>query len=416
MTKLTTPLLAAALLLPTIGCGTTNRRLEESRSFAADGNYFLAYRVLEEVRDPDQPQSEVEKAYWAARLEYLVDQGNKAMFADREEDALVLFNQALALSPGNEVVLQRIEKCKDKMARRAVLLGERRLAEGDLEAALLAFTEAQRHVSGFALAIQGTQSVRETFSRMRAKAQKHFLEALRVYPELRWVQVEWHTSTALSNDPGREDAVNLHQRAEHRLAEYSFRRAQEAEKSRHYGAALMEYRLAAGDEPGYPEIQQHIEHMQHEVEAEKLANMALGCIVVAKFDEARKHLEEAFKLTLLEKATISDLLLQVRKREAQQRYQHARDLELQNQKAEALQAYQELVAAWPDGLLDEKARVDNLQHDIENATKEWEAAEAAEQQGDAKAALAHYRSVNDFYPDWKDVKARIDRLSQQIQK
>jgi tetratricopeptide (TPR) repeat protein len=155
--------------------------------------------------------------------------------------------------------------------------------------------------------------------------------------------------------------------------------------------------------------------MQREVEAEALAEKAFACLVNSQFDAARKHLEQAFQLTVLEKSTVSDMLLQVRKREGQQRYQQAKDMELQNRKAEALKAYQELVAAWPDGLVDEKVRVDNLQHDIDNATKEWDAAAAAEQQGDPKTALQHYRNANDFYPDWKDVKARIAKLAQQIQ-
>lgn len=416
MTKPITTLLAAALLLFTTACRSVENHLAESEAFAARGNYYLAYKVLEAARDPDDPDPELERAYWAARLEFLIDRGKHEMFADDEEAALADFNRALKLAPENEVLPDLIAKCKRKLADRAVRKGDRLWAEGDLEGALLAYTEAQRHVAGYAAAIDGTQKVRDTFQSMRQKAQLHFLEALRVYPELRWVQVEWHTDTALANDPGRDDAKALRQRAEHRLAERSLLRAAEAEKARHYGAALLEYKAAAESEPAYPGIQEHIVQMQREVDAENLGEKAQAALVNKDFAAARKHLEQAFQLTILEKASVSDLLLQVRKGEGRYRYQQARDQELQNHKAEALQAYRELIEAWPDGLADEKARADNLQSDIDNAQKEWDAAEAAEQQGKLEEALQHYRSVHDFYPDWRDVGERIARLAQQIQK
>jgi hypothetical protein len=134
-----------------------------------------------------------------------------------------------------------------------------------------------------------------------------------------------------------------------------------------------------------------------------------------RFDKARAMLEEAFVLTVLEKAVVNDALLQNRKREAEVAYQKARDLELQSQKAEALAGYEALDKAWPDGMLDVKARCASLRSDIAEAEKAWAAGEAAEAANDPKAALEAYQNVELFYPGYKDVRDRIQRLRPAVQ-
>ena len=92
----------------------------------------------------------------------------------------------------------------------------------------------------------------------------------------------------------------------------------------------------------------------------------------------------------------------------------ARDLEVMGKKQEALDAFQALATAWPDGLEDERARIDSLTIDIDGAKAEWDAAEAAEAAGDLEKALRHYRAADRYYADWRDGKARIARLEKAI--
>ena len=66
MIKLTKILLGAALAVPFTGCSSVQGSLERSQTFAADRNYYQAYKVLEAARDPAEPDPDIEKAYWAA--------------------------------------------------------------------------------------------------------------------------------------------------------------------------------------------------------------------------------------------------------------------------------------------------------------------------------------------------------------
>jgi len=402
-------------LLWLAGCATDSKAIDRSHGYASEGNYYLAYKSLEEVRDPDHPDQELEKAYWRARLDYLIDEARRLIFNNRELNALDNLSQAQALAPENVVVKALVQRAEEKLASRATDRGNIFLAEGNLEQALLAFTDAQAHVPGYQRAIESTQSVRAAFDKLQQKAQEHFLEAVRRFPELRWVEVDWHAEIAIENDPSRDDARDLQLRSKRKIAERAFQRAGLAERTGHYGAALMEYRSVRDRQPEYPGIGDYITSMQHEVEAQSMIEKALAMMVNKRFVDAREVLGKAFQLTVLEKASISELLLQTRRREGLAQLQSAKDLDLLGKKSEALLAMQQVAAAWPDGLADEKVRIDNLQHDIDGAVQAFAAGEAAEQQGDPKTALQRYQEVETFYPGYKDARQRLERLRAQLQ-
>ena len=69
-------------------CGSQRGTLELSRDFFAQGNYYQAYTVLAESRDPDSLDEELEREYWRARLFYLLSRGQELVFLDREAEAI----------------------------------------------------------------------------------------------------------------------------------------------------------------------------------------------------------------------------------------------------------------------------------------------------------------------------------------
>lgn len=401
--------LPCALGLAVAACAT-HSAVERSREYAADGNYRLAYLVLDEARTAQPGNPDLEREWRAAQLEYLIDQARGAIFAERVEAGRQALAQAAELAPGNPIVQQLQQRANEKAAQVITRRGDRAMADGKLDEALQAYTAAQQEVPGYKPALEGTQKVRVAFDRMHNKAQEHFLEALRRFPELRWVEVNWHATTAMDNDKTRTDVQDLAVRAQRKLAEKTFARARASEKDAHYGAALMDYKSVRLLQADFPAIDDCIERMQKEVQARVLVESAFLSTLRLQFAQAEKQLTEAATLSTLERAAISDVQLQVRKKAGELRYREAKDLELQNMKREALAAYRALAKDWPDGLLDEKVRIDNLDRDIEAATKAFAAGKAAEEAGDRKAALEQYETADSYYPDFQGVKAKIQEL------
>lgn len=408
-------LLATAACLLVVACSGSSSALQRSRELAGDGNYYLALMALEDEGGAQSRDPEVAAAWREARLDYLVHESQRLVFLDREEDALELLAEAAVTHPDNPVVTSLTVRARNKLAQRATALGDRAMAFGEPGEALKHYQEATAWVPAHEPAIAGIERVRQTFAAMHQKAQDHFLEAIRRFPELRWVEVDWHASAALDKDPSREDAKDLRTRAARQMAQKTLDRAKQAESEGYYGAALMEYRSARKLDPTLEAIDDRIAHMEREVEAGGLLAQAMMHSANKRFDKARSMLEEAFVITVLEKAVVNDALLQNRRREAESAYQQARDFELQGLKAEALAGYEALDKSWQDGLLDVKARCASVRSEIAEAEKAWAEGEAAEAAKDMKAALEAYQNVELFYPGYKDVRDRIQRIKAAMQ-
>jgi hypothetical protein len=114
------------------------------------------------------------------------------------------------------------------------------------------------------------------------------------------------------------------------------------------------------------------------------------------------------------RANISELMLDARRLEGDVHYNEGRDFELLGKKQAALGAYEALVRNWPEGLLDEQARIDALRTDIAAAEVEYAAAETEEAAGNLQAALDHMLVAQRFCADLKDVEQRVVKLRERI--
>jgi tetratricopeptide (TPR) repeat protein len=408
------PLLALAGALLVAACGTQSV-LDSSDEYMRVGQVRFAYSEVDSARTAQQAAGSVDPALEARwrhlRTLYMIDLGRQEIYADNESKGLEHLAEALTLEADNREAMDLVRRANRKMAVRATRQGQDHLAKNELEAALTAFGEALGFLPGYKPAVEGIASVRAAVGRMHREAQEQFLEAIRKLPQLRYFEVDWHASVAIARDPTRNDAEDVRDRALRQLAESARAEAKRSEEAGSYGAALMCYRSARDLWPEMPGIRENIEQMQREVEAQWRIERAALSIRSNKLAEARQLLAEAFELSSLERAAISELQLETRKQEGRLTYQSARDMELQGMKAEALAAFESLSKDWPDGLVDEKTRIGALRSDIEGAEKAFTAGESAEAAGDLPAALKHYREAEIYYAGYRDVAARVARLT-----
>ena len=414
MTK--TPTLLLGLLLT--GCASSSA-IDESREHTKHGDPFRAFAVLDaekeaRTRAGETTDEEFEAAYHSARLSFLVNRARRSIFLEQEPEALVDIAKVLELDPENEEAHRLRTRALEKLAAKATAVGDARRLKNDLEEALAAYLEAERHVPGYKLAVDGADKVREAVARLNERAQQQFLQAVRKLPEFRYVEVRWHSANALTNDPKRQDAAGLRARANHEIAMRTMQRGQECQKKDQFGAALVEFRSAKKLEETLPGIDEAIATMEREVKASWLSERAQMDMRMGRFALANGALKEAFELSTLTRGIISELMIESRRLEADRDYQYGRNFEIQGKKREALAAYEELGARYPNGFSDEKARIEGLRLDIESAEKEWAEGEAAETAGDLPKALEHFLASERFYAELKDAKARIASLRERI--
>jgi tetratricopeptide (TPR) repeat protein len=391
------------------GCaGLGGDPIDSSRQHLQRADYYLAFHELLDAGVP--PTS---PAYRAAELAYLLDAGQEAVFADEEHRALELFGRALELDPGNEVATRWIAKCRHKLADRACRRGDERRRAGDLRAALLRYREATDQVAGHPGALAGVAAVGEILSKRRERAQEHYLDGVQALGEQLWPQSWYHMVNAVQMDPAHEKAKERRDDVGERLAEQRYERARDLEKGAHYGAALKEY--LALRESGAPleGLEARIAHMRREVEAERLVRAAEMAAFRRDYAEARSLLEQALEQTVTEQAHISDLLILIRERDFEERYEHAHILELEHQLEEALASYRAIAEVWPD-FRDVKTLISGLESAIQVAAEAHARGQAAEQAGDLPAAIAAYEEAQLVYPGYRELDARIAELKAKI--
>ena len=410
------PLLFGVLLLS--AC-STHSVIDTSHTLALRGDYRNAYRVLDEARraqlsDGGTVDADLEAAYHEAWLTWLLVKSRQLIFGEEEDKALADLATLLEAAPDYPEAQALVERAKLKKAQRAARKGEECLHRKELENALIYFAASEQCVPGYKPATDGIQKVRDALERLSKRSQDQFLEAVRKLPEFRYLEVWAHTRNAINNDPRRADAIVLREKAQREIAMRAFAEGRECEQQDKFGAALLKFLHAQSLDAEIPGIADEIARLEREVQAGLLVEKAQKEMRKGAFDVARKLLDDAFEMSVMSRPKISEAMIEARRLEGESRYQAARDLEVLGKKSEALAGYEALGKDWPEGLSDEKARIDGLRFDIESAQKEWAEAEAAETAGDLPKALEHYKNSERFYAGMKDGAARIERVQAAI--
>ena len=409
-------------LLFLAGCSASSV-IERSQKYASLGDFRHAYEEIhgEYVRQlKDGPvDAEVAEVHREMRLEYLRDRAQQLIFTEREDDALDVLASLDNLEPNYPGSAQLRSAALIKKAERIVSGANDKLARGDFAGAMAGYLESQRHVAGFEPAEEGIAKVREETARMSARAQQQFLQAVRKVPEFRHVEVAWHAAAVIhltpdATDEQRANAEVIGNNAKHESAQMTLREAKDCEAKNQFGAALVLYKAALLLDPRLTEASDAVAKMEKELRALGLLEKAQIAMRTEDFVEANALLKEAHELSMLSRGEISELMLQAAKIEVQKHYREALDLGVMGKKEQALSAFEAVVARWPEGLVDEQARIVGLKLDVDSAKAAWAAAEQAEAAGDLEKALSQYETAERFYAEWRDGEAHIERLRKAI--
>lgn len=404
-------ILASLACFVAAGC-VANSAIERSQEYLAEGYVLQAYQELDhertrQLQEGGQVDPELQQEWQRVRFLYLVERGRQEIYLDHELAGIAMIREALELRPDDERPLALVERARLKLAKREVAIGSEMLAKRDLEQAVAAFRRALAYKPGYEPAIEGEEKVRESVSRLHGEAQMQFLDAVRKLPEFRYPEVDWHAQAAIARDPSREDAAEVKRRALREIAQDARERAEASRAAKNYGAALMEYRTALKFWADMPQVAEAIADMQAELQAQSKMEQAQLAMQSERFEKATALLGEAQALSKLEGAMISELRVECRRKQGMVAYKAARDLELQGLKQEALTAFEKVLADWPEGLDDEKTRVEALHIDVNAAIAAYEAGDAAEKKGDLAAALEQFKTARTYYAKLRDVAARI---------
>jgi tetratricopeptide (TPR) repeat protein len=405
-----TSVIALSLGCVALGCGGCTQPaatvFSATEEYMNSGNYYLAYHALDDA--PEAIAADPAR-YRVVHLAYLLQQGQEQVFNNDELVAVETFERALELDPGNKVATAWIDKAKRKLAARAVSMGDEQQASGDLKEALLSYHEALTYVPNFPSALDGIEGVAKTVDKRKARAEDHYIQGVAALGEQLFETTWYHMVNAVSLDPEIGKARRVRDQAGSRLVQERYAKAKELEQNGYWGAALKEYEAIHALAPDLEGIEDRIAHARKEVEAERLVHEAEMEGFKKNYDRARELLESALATSTSQQDAITDLLILVKERDLDDRYQRARILEYEHRLADALAAYQEIDALWP-GFKDVRASISGIQSTLEIAEAARVRGEQAEQSGDIEAAIEAYEEALLACPEYADLDEKVAAL------
>ncbi len=380
------------------------------------GDYYLAYVVLQDEMGPEAVENSDDPWVRLVYLMYLMQMGQDMVFNNQEYQAIDIFESILEKEPGNTTAAKWVQKAKIKLASKAVARGDEHQRSGELSEALMAYHDAIGHVPDYPPALKGVEAVIKQVQAREARADDQYIRGVAALGERLYGVTWYHMINAIELNPEHEQARSKRDAVAARMTRDRYERALTLEDGGYYGAALKEYQAIQQRAPDFAGLTSRIERMRREVETERLIRDAEMAGFRNQYIKAREILEKAFETTSLQQAKISDLLLLVKEREAEDKYQRARILELEYHLEEALTAYQEIDSTWQfeEGFKDVKDRIADLSSTVQVASEAYAKGVEAEQAGNLEEAVDAYKEALLVYPGYRSLDKKVEDLEAKI--
>ena len=406
------PVLLAALLTPACGSfrlpGDTRGKIEEPdrdvdymirRGLFVDA-VFEAERLQRE--NPDDPAAA--EAYRMASAAWLLEQGRRELFANRDEEALALFLEAGEIAPEQDVIRDWIDSAHHQLALTWHDRGLAWYVGDDLEKARDCFESALEHEPGNWRARASLYRILLQMNYREGMSAEYYDEGVRAYYDLRLDEADQYFSYSRKYDPGNERAIERRELTRTELAHQRVYLAAGHESNERYAAARNEYRMALLLDDGLEEALEGYERAGREAEATDFLREAERKILRKEYQVAVETLAEGRALTVRQQEAYDAMLDRIEEARLNDRYEVARTFESDQQFEAAVAAYDVLLGEAPY-FLDAIARRDTLQSYIDEAGRLYEKAMNADSEEDVQRYL---RRIEVFWPDYEDVRERLE--------
>lgn len=415
MSRTTVPLLALTLALAA-ACSSTGSGRESSdvNELVRSGEYARAVQVAAKrcERYPDDAKAREE--WRLASVALLLEEGRRLSFERKDEEALAKFEQAHAIAPDVEQVVDWREASLTKLADKWVARAVEYHANDELPKASESYEMALTYRPDDSRAKNGLGRVLIQLNYRRGMGEKYFQTGLEAMQEYFLDQAVHHFSATGKYDDDNERAKRRRAQADTLRAEERVLQATELEDAGQFAAARNEYRLALLFDADHKLAKEGFERAQREEKAAEFLRECENRILRRQFTEATKALDEGAALTQrqteafdTERARLKDARLMVD-------YEAARAVEVDHRYEDAIGLYTALIDASGQGYFqDALARRDTL---VDLVSKAESAYARAQTTSDAAQKLQLLEQVLLVYPEFRDAASQADALRAQLAK
>lgn len=402
---------AGACLVLAGACSAPSRSVpDEVRYRVAHGQYAEAVQLAADAAAKSPGDAELAAAHRGASVAFMVEQGRRLTFEDKDEDALVWFGRALEVDPQSKVAADWRDKTNRKLAVRWLDVALELHAKDEIDAALAAYETSMRYAPADTSALTGRNLALMVLSHRVSLGHTYFDDGLHALADY-WLELARSRFTyAHKYQPTDERTADRKKQVETVLADQRVAIAKDRESAAEFGAARIEYRLALALDPENAEAKAGVERTKVEMEVNTLLTRASMDIARGRFDTATKFVEEAAAKTVAQKDLCQGKLDAIREARLEKEYLAAIAMERDYRYEDAARAFGEILAKTPF-YKDAIARRDTAQEYVRLANDLYAKAAATE---DKAARLALLQQIRVFWPAYRDTEAQIEALTKEL--
>lgn len=401
-------LLAASAAL--CACQATPEKASDKiQSLVLHGKFDEALQRSSEAVKADPDDAQLQQVHRDVSIAWLMEQGRRLTFLDKDVEALELFHQARTLAPDRREPTTWIEKTRHKIADNWLELGLEAHASDKLEAAIEAYEHALQFDPGNRSALTGMSDATFAVNYKLGLGRGYYEDGLRSFSGA-WYEMargEFGKAQKFLPDDPQLDVRNEQTKIALSEQRVTVAHSLETDTPPRFDAARNEYRLALVLDPTNKQAAEGKQRCEIESHASELFRDADNQLVRGRLDKAFELAEEGSKLTLVQKDSFEGLLNRIQEARYEKFYKLARTLERDGRFPEAIEQYGELLkitSYYKDAL----TRKETLEDFVQRADRLYATFET---EPDAQKRLEILQQIAQFWPDYRDVSSKIRELS-----
>lgn len=344
--------------------------------------------------------------YETATIAWLLQEGRSQTFADKDNVALMTFEQALLLRPDSEVVLIWIGKTRAKIANRLFHEGTELQALEEYTAAVMKYDDALEMAPDYGNAIRARELANRQSQYRVDLAKGYYVAGVRALSEYWLEQAKSRFGYTRKYLPDHSRALNRRKKVDGMLAGQRTILGEDYMSRGLYAAARNEFRLAKILHPSTEGLQERLDEATREAAASDQLLKAEMLVFKSEFDEALAALDEGMTLTTSQMEQFELVRVEIDDEKNRIIYERALAYEHDYLYEEAIKVYDKLLAR-TDYYEDARARRGTLNDYVQNADRLYGEVTSS---SDSQDKLSLLKQIEIFWPEYRDVQERILRL------
>lgn len=399
------PVLALCVVLGACAATRTRSGVEQVDELVSHGRYQEALELAADLAGRRPRDERVQAAHRQASVAFLLDRARELTFLDKDEEALVMVEQAREIDSESPQAAVWEGKVRGKLAHRWHDRGLEYHADGNLAAARECYARSMEY--------QPTPRARKDLASIVLQldyraglSDDYYHEGLRAFRDYALPVARSRFSYAEKYRPDDERAERRMGQVDALLSRERVAFAHRLEEDGYFAAAKNEYRIALLLDPDLEEAEEGFERMSAEADADLYLDRSEMMVLRGELDRARDEIAAGREITRLQGERFDDLLEDIGDAQLRALYETALDLEHDYRFPEAIDAYERLLEQreWYE---DARTRKATLEDYVQRAHELYL---AAARTGKRDERIDYLRQIEVFWPEYRDVQERLRRL------